>query len=263
MSKSCDPSHSKFHFSCAPCTMDESPWVHDAPAIPAKRKSCPFVSWNLGMTFSKVTFSTFFRILWTFSFTLTNQGTACRHRLGEARGVTQETCFCVDFFCDQRIEPMSQRQKTFLNVFSEWNLNICIFSRWACASVVAVSVPLALSQVGLELPLASKVVCGISLFFNIASNLCFKKTSFNDPHRCRNPQGARTPQFGKRVHSAERCGWQCLGYCGLCVAELTSYRKSQKCGNLRAGNILTSLTGLALLVPYICWVLQLILRRSA
>lgn len=69
----------------------------------------------------------------------------------------------------------------------------------------------------------------------VVSNLCFKKTSFNDPHWCRNPQGTRTPQFGKRVHSAERCRWQCLGYCGLCVAGLTSNRKGQRCGNLRAG----------------------------
>ena len=43
-------------------------------------------------------FFDFMMIFWTFSLTLTSQGTACRHRLGEARGEKQETCFCVDSF---------------------------------------------------------------------------------------------------------------------------------------------------------------------
>ncbi len=83
-----NPRPSKFH-SFSARTMDESPWVHDAPAIPAKRKSCPVASsWNLD--FPKTFFPTFFSDF--FFDATTNQGTACRHRLGEARG-PQETCW--------------------------------------------------------------------------------------------------------------------------------------------------------------------------
>ena len=98
----------------------------------------------------------------------------------------------------------------------------------------------------------------------VASNLCFKKKHHSTIHI-----GAGTLRALEHLNLAKEftqlsvvggSAWATAAYVSLGWQVTGKVKNVEIC---EQENILTSLTGLALLVPYICWVLQLILRRSA